>query len=142
MFGILNNQTYNNLEPCQDYMEDYEITVPFQSLGAVECHVDAVCPDKKAGDICITAVHDYEGDQSYTEKHGHKFTLTANFEDIDVSTYDALVIPGGRSPEYLALNPKVLALVKEFMESGKIIASIGQGQQILSSAGVLKVYAV
>ncbi|KAK2652540.1 hypothetical protein Ddye_012396 [Dipteronia dyeriana] len=123
---------------CGDYMEDYEVTVPFQSLQALECHVDAVCPNKKAGDTCPTAIHDFEGDQTYSEKPGHNFTLTANFEDIDASNYDALVIPGGRAPEYLALNPTVLALVKEFMESRKPVASICHGQQILSAAGVLK----
>ncbi|KAI9161751.1 hypothetical protein LWI28_020344 [Acer negundo] len=123
---------------CGDYMEDYEVTVPFQSLQALECQVDAVCPNKNAGDTCPTAIHDFEGDQTYSEKPGHNFTLTANFEDIDASSYDALVIPGGRAPEYLALNPKVLALVKEFMESRKPVASICHGQQILSAAGVLK----
>lgn len=120
-------------------MEDYEVTVPFQSLQALECHVDAVCPQKRAGDICPTAIHDFEGDQTYSEKPGHFFTLTADFDNIDASSYHALVIPGGRAPEYLALNPKVLALTKEFMDSKKPIASICHGQQILSAAGVLKV---
>ncbi|BFG38879.1 hypothetical protein CerSpe_251520 [Prunus speciosa] len=64
-------------------MEDYEITVPFQSLQALGCHVDGVCPKKKAGDICTTAVHDFEGDQTYSEKPGHNFTLTADFDTID-----------------------------------------------------------
>lgn len=120
-------------------MEDYEVTVPFQSLQALECHVDAVCPKKKAGDKCPTAIHDFEGDQTYTEKPGHNFTLTANFEGVNASSYDALVIPGGRAPEYLALNETVLALVQEFMESKKPVASICHGQQILAAAGVLKV---
>ncbi|OMO99216.1 ThiJ/PfpI [Corchorus olitorius] len=123
---------------CGDYMEDYEVTVPFQSLQALECHVDAVCPKKKAGDTCPTAVHDFEGDQTYSEKPGHDFTLTANFEDIDASSYDALVIPGGRAPEYLALDQTVITLVKKFMESRKPVASICHGQQILAAAGVLK----
>lgn len=123
---------------CGDFMEDYEVKVPFQSLQALECHVDAVCPKKKAGDTCITAVHDFEGDQTYSEKPGHFFTLTASFEDIDASSYDALVIPGGRAPEYLALDAKVLALVKHFMELKKPVASICHGQQILAAADVLK----
>lgn len=123
----------------QDYMEDYEVAVPFQSLQALECHVDAVCPKKKAGDSCPTAVHDFEGDQTYSEKPGHNFTLTANFESVDVSGYDALVVPGGRAPEYLALNENVIALVKDFMEAKKPVASICHGQQILAAAGVLKV---
>jgi D-lactate dehydratase len=120
-------------------MEDYEVTVPFQSLQALGCHVDAVCPNKKAGDTCPTAVHDFEGDQTYSEKPGHNFTLTANFEGLDTSSYDALVIPGGRAPEYLALDKSVIAIVKEFMETKKPVASICHGQQILSAADVLKV---
>ncbi|KAK3001528.1 hypothetical protein RJ639_022220 [Escallonia herrerae] len=121
-----------------DYMEDYEVAVPFQSLQALGCNVDAVCPNKRAGDKCATAVHDFEGDQTYSEKPGHDFTLTANFEGLDTSSYDALVIPGGRAPEYLALDETVIKLVKEFMEAGKPVASICHGQQILSAAGVLK----
>ncbi|KAL7094251.1 hypothetical protein ACP275_11G091100 [Erythranthe tilingii] len=123
---------------CGDYMEDYEVMVPFQSLEALECRVDAVCPGKRAGDKCPTAVHDFEGDQTYSEKPGHNFTLTADFEGLDASSYDGLVIPGGRAPEYLALNDNVIKLVKEFMESGKPVASICHGQQILSAAGLLK----
>ncbi|CAI9753271.1 unnamed protein product [Fraxinus pennsylvanica] len=123
---------------CGDFMEDYEVMVPFQSLQALECHVDAVCPNKSAGDKCPTAVHDFEGDQTYSEKPGHDFTLTANFEGLNALSYDALVIPGGRAPEYLALDDNVIQLVKEFMESGKPVASICHGQQILSAAGLLK----
>ena len=120
-------------------MEDYEVTVPFQALQALGCHVDAVCPKKKAGDTCITAVHDFEGDQTYSEKLGHNFTLTADFEGLDASSYDALVIPGGRAPEYLALDKTVIAIAKHFMEAKKPVASICHGQQILAAAGVLKV---
>ncbi|KAJ4844700.1 Protein DJ-1 D [Turnera subulata] len=123
---------------CGDFMEDYEVTVPFQSLQALGCHVDAVCPNKKAGDSCPTAVHDFEGDQTYSEKPGHNFTLTTSYGEIDASSYDALVVPGGRAPEYLALDERVLALVKHFMESKKPVASICHGQQILAAAGVLK----
>lgn len=123
---------------CGDYMEDYEVMVPFQSLQALDCHVDAICPGKKAGDSCPTAVHDFEGDQTYSEKPGHNFTITADFESVNASSYDGLVIPGGRAPEYLALNDKVIQLVKEFMESKKPVASICHGQQILTAANVLK----
>lgn len=123
---------------CGDYMEDYEVTVPFQALQALGCHVDAVCPNKVAGDKCVTAIHDFEGDQTYSEKPGYDFTLTAEFSKVDVSTYDALVIPGGRAPEYLAVDENVLKLVRHFMESGKPVASICHGQQILAAAGVLK----
>ena len=120
-------------------MEDYEVMVPFQTLQALGCHVDAVCPKKQKGDTCATAVHDFEGDQTYSEKPGHDFTLTAGFDGIDASSYDGLVIPGGRAPEYLALDENVLSIVKGFMQAGKPVASICHGQQILSAAGVLKV---
>ncbi|PKI78632.1 hypothetical protein CRG98_001009 [Punica granatum] len=119
-------------------MEDYEVKVPFQSLQALGCHVDAVCPKKKSGETCPTAIHDFEGDQTYSEKPGHQFTLNASFEDVNSSGYDALVIPGGRAPEYLALDEAVIALVRGFMDAGKPVASICHGQQILSAAGVLK----
>ncbi|KAK1441372.1 hypothetical protein QVD17_07222 [Tagetes erecta] len=137
--GIVTGSNKRILFLCGDYMEDYEVVVPFQSLQALECcYVDAVCPNKRAGDMCPTAVHDFEGDQTYSEKPGHNFKLTANFHDIDASSYDAFVIPGGRAPEYLSLDPEVIKLVKHFMDAGKPVASICHGQQILSAAGVLK----
>lgn len=123
---------------CGDYMEDYEIMVPFQALQSLGCNVKTVCPGKNAGDTCPTAIHDFEGDQTYSEKAGHNFMLNANFEDVKVEDFDALVIPGGRAPEYLALNDKVLSIVKLFEEKKKTIASICHGQQILAAANILK----
>ncbi|KAI4324267.1 hypothetical protein L6164_023820 [Bauhinia variegata] len=122
---------------CRDFVEDYEVTVPFQSLKALGCHVDAVCPNKKAGDFCLTAIHDFEGDQSYSLKPGYDFALTANFDEVNASSYDALVVPGGRSAEYLALEESVLNLIRHFMECNKPIAAISQGPQILAAADVL-----
>ena len=123
----------------QDFMEDYEVKVPFQALQALGCHVDAACPNKKAGLACPTAIHDFEGDQTYSEKPGHDFTLTVDFEDLTASSYDGLVVPGGRAPEYLALDKKVNEVVNHFMETRKPVASICHGQQILAAAGALKV---
>lgn len=121
-------------------MEDYEATVPFQTLEALGCHVDAVSPGKKAGDSCRTVVIDFkEGEQNYSVKAGYDFPVNADYDDVDAATYDALVIPGGRSPAYLAVNDSVIALVKHFMDSNKPVASIGQAQQILAAANVLKV---
>lgn len=120
-----------------DFVEDYEVMVPFQMLLMVGHTVHAVCPDKKAGDFVRTAIHDFEGDQTYSEKPGHNFTLNATFADISVESYDALVIPGGRAPEYLRLNPQVLAMVQHFANTGKPIAAICHGAQLLSAAGVL-----
>lgn len=136
--GVVTGSDKRILFLCGDFMEDYEIMVPYQSLQALGCTVDAICPKKSAGEKCATAVHDFEGDQTYSEKPGHDFTLNASFDDVDTAKYDALVIPGGRAPEYLALNERVLGLVKEFMDGGKPVASICHGQQILAAAGVLK----
>ncbi|NVN93257.1 MAG: DJ-1/PfpI family protein [Desulfuromonadales bacterium] len=121
-----------------DFVEDYEVMVPFQALLMVGHTVHAVCPDKKAGESVRTAVHDFEGDQTYTEKPGHNFTLNASFSDISPQDYDALVIPGGRAPEYLRLNQRVLEVVRHFSTSGKPIAAICHGAQLLAAAGVLK----
>ncbi len=123
---------------CGDFGEDYEIMVPFQTLMAVGHQVDAVCPDKKAGDTIATAIHDFEGDQTYTEKRGHNFTLNADFAKIDPADYDALVLPGGRAPEYLRLNDDVIKAVRHFFDAGKPVAAICHGAQILAAAGVLE----
>lgn len=121
-----------------DYGEDYEIMVPFQALLMVGHAVHAVCPDRKAGDQVRTAIHDFEGAQTYSEKPGHNFTLNADFDGLQPDDYDALVIPGGRAPEYLRLNERVLEIVRHFAAAGKPIASICHGAQILSAAGVLE----
>jgi protease I len=120
-----------------DFVEDYEAMVPYQMLLMVGHEVHTVCPGKQAGDSVKTAVHDFEGDQTYTEKPGHRFGITATFEDIDPAAYDALVIPGGRAPEYIRLNERVLAIVRHFAAANKPMASICHGQQILVAAGVL-----
>ena len=121
-----------------DFVEDYEVMVPFQALLMVGHQVDAVCPDKKAGQTVRTAVHDFEGDQTYSEKPGHRFTLNATFQEVKPETYDALVIPGGRAPEYLRLNEQVLRIVRHFAEANKPIAAICHAAQLLAAAGVLK----
>ncbi|KPJ78339.1 MAG: glutamine amidotransferase [Deltaproteobacteria bacterium SG8_13] len=121
-----------------DFVEDYEVMVPFQALQAVGHTVHAVCPDKAAGDTVRTAVHDFEGDQTYTEKPGHNFALNAAFDEVNAGDYDALVIPGGRAPEYIRLNEKVLDLVRQFSTADKPIASICHGAQVLAAAGVLQ----
>jgi protease I len=121
-----------------DFVEDYEIMVPFQALQMVGHTVHAICPGKKAGEKVRTAIHDFEGDQTYSEKRGHDFTLNATFDEIDPSAYDGLVIPGGRAPEYLRLNAKVLDIVRHFDKTGKPIAALCHGPQLLAAAGVLK----
>ena len=121
-----------------DFVEDYEIMVPFQALQMVGHEVYAVCPDKKAGDQIRTAVHDFEGDQTYTEKPGHNFTLNAGFDEINAADYDALLLPGGRAPEYLRLNERVLDVVRHFAEAGKPIAAICHGIQLLTAADLLR----
>ncbi len=120
-----------------DFVEDYEVMVPFQTLGAVGHRVDAVCPGKSAGQSVRTAVHDFEGDQTYSEKPGHNFTLNATFDAVDERDYDALVIPGGRAPEYLRMNPRVLEVVRHFAQANKPIAAICHGAQLLAAAKVI-----
>jgi protease I len=120
-----------------DYVEDYEVMVPFQALLMVGHTVHAVCPNKKAGDSVRTAIHDFEGDQTYSEKRGHNFALNATFDEVRAEDYDALVIPGGRAPEYLRLNPRVLDIVRHFANADKPIAAICHAAQVLAAAGVL-----
>mgnify|MGYP001545323696 CR=1 FL=1 len=121
-----------------DFVEDYEVMVPFQALLMVGHTVHAVCPDKKSGDTVRTAVHDFEGDQTYSEKPGHNFSLNATFSEIKAEDYDALVIPGGRAPEYIRLNESVIAIVQHFAQAGKPIAAICHGAQVLAAAGVVE----
>ena len=120
-----------------DYVEDYEVMVPFQALQMVGHTVHAVCPDKKSGQFVRTAIHDFEGDQTYTEKRGHNFVLNATFADIKPQDYDGLVIPGGRAPEYLRLNSKILDIVRYFAQADKPIAALCHGPQILAAARVI-----
>lgn len=121
-----------------DYVEDYEVMVPFQALQMVGHTVHAICPNKKAGESVRTAIHDFEGDQTYSEKPGHNFTLNAGFDEIQAENYDALVIPGGRAPEYIRLDERVIRMVRHFAEAGKPIAAVCHGAQVLAAADVLK----
>src|SRR6202165_6111421 len=121
-----------------DFAEDYETMVPFQALTMVGHVVHAVCPRKKSGDKIKTAIHDFEGDQTYTEKPGHLFALNANFDDVDVNGYDALMIAGGRAPEYLRLNKRVIEIVRQFAAAEKPIAAVCHGAQLLAGADVIR----
>jgi protease I len=120
-----------------DYVEDYEVMVPFQALQVLGHTVDAVCPEKRKGQSVRTAIHDFEGDQTYSEKPGHNFQLNATFAEIDLAAYDGLVLPGGRAPEYLRLNPRVIEIVRHFSASNLPIAAICHAAQILAAAGVV-----
>ncbi|MFX1514340.1 MAG: DJ-1/PfpI family protein [Promethearchaeota archaeon] len=121
-----------------DYVEDYEAMVPFQMLTMIGHTVHTVCPDKKAGQSVSTSIHDFEGEQTYSEKRGHNFGINKNFEDVNPAEYDGLIIPGGRAPEYIRLNEDVLKIVKHFAEENKPIAAVCHGQQVLAAADVLK----
>lgn len=121
-----------------DFVEDYEVMVPFQTLQTVGHTVHAVCPDKEADDSVKTAIHDFEGDQTYSEKPGHNFALNATFDEVDETEYDALVIPGGRAPEYIRLNDRVIEIVQHFAEANKPLAAVCHGAQVLAAADVLE----
>jgi len=132
------NKTANLLMLVGDYVEDYEVMVPFQALQMVGHVVHAVCSDKKAGEYVRTAIHDFEGDQTYSEKRGHNFVLNATFSEIrNLDDYNGLVIPGGRAPEYLRLNPRVLEIIRHFSEADKPIAALCHGPQLLAAARVI-----
>ena len=126
------------LQLVGDFVEDYEVMVPFQALTMVGHVVHAVCPGKKAGDKVRTAVHDFEGDQTYSEKPGHNFALNATFDEVKAEDYDALLISGGRAPEYIRLNPRLIEMVKHFAKAGKPIAAVCHGTQVLTAADVVK----
>ena len=121
-----------------DFAEDYEVMVPFQALTMLGHIVHAVCPGKKAGDKIKTAIHDFEGDQTYTEKPGHNFALNASFAEANPDDYDALMIAGGRAPEYLRLDKRLIAVVRSFAEEDKPIAAICHAAQILAAADVIR----
>jgi len=121
-----------------DYVEDYEIIVPFHALQMVGHTVHVVCPGKKAGEFVPTSIHDFEGDQTYSEKRGHNFALNATFDQVKTEDYDALMIPGGRAPEYIRMNARVLEIVRYFMKENKPVAAICHAAQVLAAAGVLK----
>ena len=130
------------LMPVGDFVEDYEAMVPYQMLLLVGLRVDVVSPGKKPGDSVRTAIHDFEGDQTYSEKPGHRFAITADFAALAPATvagkYDALVIPGGRAPEFLRLDAKLIAVVQAFATAGKPIAAVCHGPQILTAADVVR----
>ncbi|MEP9350314.1 DJ-1/PfpI family protein [Xanthobacter sp. KR7-225] len=121
-----------------DFVEDYEVMVPFQALLAVGHTVHAVCPGKKAGDVVATSVHDFEGAQTYSEKRGHNFTLNATFAEVDPAGYDALVIPGGRAPEYVRLDARAIEMVRHFFAAAKPVGAVCHGAQLLAAARVIE----
>lgn len=123
---------------CGDYAEDYETMVPFQALQAVGHTVHAVAPDKRSGDWVMTAVHDFDGSQTYSEKPGHRFILNASFAEVDPAQYDALVIPGGRAPEYLRMHALVVEITRHFLASDKPVAAVCHGAQLLAATGLIK----
>ncbi len=123
---------------CGDYAEDYETMVPFQTLLTVGHEVHAVAPDKKAGDWVHTAIHDFEGAQTYSEKPGHRFALNTDFATVREADYDALLIPGGRAPEYLRLNARVVEIARHFLAADKPLAAVCHGAQLLAATGLLK----
>ncbi len=121
-----------------DFVEDYECMVPRQCLEMVGHAVTVVSPGKSAGDVVQTAVHDFEGYQTFTEKLGHRFPVSAAFEAVSADAFDALMVPGGRSPEFLREDPAVIALVQAFFAAGKPVACLCHGGQLLTAADVLR----
>ena len=120
-----------------DFVEDYDLMVPFQALQSVGCQVDAICPDKQAGEKVATAVHDFTDFQTYQELRGLDFVLNKDFDAVNPSDYQGLYITGGRAPEYIRLNPRVLEYTQHFFQADKPVACICHGAQVLTAAGVV-----
>jgi protease I len=121
-----------------DFVEDYEAMVPLQVLQLEGHRVDVACPGKRAGQTVVTAIHDFEGHQTYSEKRGHNFAITVDWDAVNPQAYDGLVIPGGRAPEYLQLNARVLDIVRHFFEADKPVAATCHAGMILSAADVVR----
>lgn len=121
-----------------DFVEDYELMVPYQALLSVGVAVDVVCPGKKKGESIATAIHDFVGFQTYAELRGHNFILNQTFDQINLEDYDGLYVCGGRAPEYIRLNEGVILATKHFFEKNLPVAAICHGIQILTAANVVK----
>lgn len=121
-----------------DFVEDYELMVPYQALESIGFHVDVVCPDKKEGDLIATAIHDFVGYQTYMELRGHNFAISKNFDKVVLEDYAGLYVTGGRAPEYIRLNEKVLEYTRYFFDKNLPVAAICHGIQILTAANVIK----
>ncbi|MFB6346441.1 MAG: DJ-1/PfpI family protein [bacterium] len=121
-----------------DYAEDYEVMVPYQALQMVGYPVDTVAPNKKPGDSIHTAVHYSEDADTYLEREGHPFEINSNLNTVDVADYVGLVLPGGRAPEYIRLNDRVIEIVRMFFEEDKAVAAICHAAQILVASDVLE----
>lgn len=121
-----------------DFVEDYELMVPFQALLSVGCEVDVICPGKKKGDKIATAIHDFTEFQTYLEYRGHNFEINKDFDGLNPCEYDGLYVTGGRAPEYIRLDQKVLEFTRHFFESNKPVAAICHGIQVLTAANVIQ----
>lgn len=121
-----------------DFVEDYEVMVPYQALLSVGVEVDVVCPGKNKNDIIATAIHDFVGYQTYAESRGHNFIINKTFSGIVEGQYHGLYVCGGRAPEYIRLNARVLELVRYFFAKDLPVAAICHGIQVLTAADVLK----
>jgi deglycase len=120
-----------------EFSEEYEIFVFQQAMEAVGHTVHVVCPDKKSGEVIKTSLHDFEGDQTYTEKLGHFFQLNKSFKEVREADYDAVYVAGGRGPEYIRIYPRVIEIIRNFHATGKPIFSICHGAQVLAAAEVI-----
>jgi protease I len=114
-----------------EFTEEYEIFVFQQAMEAVGHTVHVICPDKKAGDVIATSLHDFEGHQTYTEKFGHNFVINKTFSEVEPEQYHAVYCAGGRGPEYIRTDKRIQAIVRHFHEAKKPIFTICHGVQIL-----------
>jgi protease I len=119
-----------------DAAESLEVMYPYQRLLEEGYDVDIAAPSKKKLQF---VVHDFvEGYDTYTEKPGYTWDADLAFSEVDPSAYAAVVIPGGRAPEYIRNDPDFVRIIEHFFSEEKPVAQLCHAPLALASAGVLK----
>lgn len=104
-----------------DGVEDSEFFYPYYRLREEDIAVDVASPDGK----------------KIVGKHGYEFEPNLSFSEVNASAYDLLVLPGGKGPERVRLEPAAVDITKWMFEADKTVAAICHGAQVLISADVL-----
>lgn len=104
-----------------DHFEDSELLYPLYRLQEEGLHVDVAS-------IARGKIHG---------KHGHEVIVDTALRDVDAGAYDLLVLPGGKAPATLRKEAAAVAIAQDFMQSGKPVAAICHGPQLLITAGAM-----
>jgi protease I len=119
-----------------DAAESLEVMYPYQRLLEEGYEVDIAAPSRKKLQF---VVHDFvDGFDTYTEKPGYTWDADLAFSDVDPADYVALVVPGGRAPEYIRNDPDAQRVIRSFFEDDRPVAQLCHAPQALAAAGVLE----